>query len=161
MTVPKGELLAVMGENGAGKSTFCQILNGIIPHSAGGRLRGTVLIEGIDTQESSVGQLSTKVGIVLEDPETQLFTTSVLNEVAFGPENLLMPVDEILERAKRVLKLVRLDGYEDRPPTNLSGGQKQRLAIAAGLVMQPSILVLDESTSQIDPLGVVEVLSLV
>ncbi|MCD4673403.1 MAG: ATP-binding cassette domain-containing protein [Anaerolineaceae bacterium] len=161
LTVPKGELLAVMGENGAGKSTLCQILNGIIPHSAGGTLRGQVLIEGIDTQKSSVGQLSTKVGIVLEDPETQLFTTSVLNEVAFGPENLLMPVEEILERAKRVLELVRLDGYEDRPPTDLSGGQKQRLAIAAGLVMQPSILILDESTSQIDPLGVVEVLTLV
>jgi len=161
LTVQKGEFLAVMGENGAGKSTFCQILNGIIPHSAGGTLRGTVLIEGINTKESSVGQLSTKVGIVLEDPETQLFTTSVLNEVAFGPENLLMPVEEILERAKRVLELVRLDGYEDRPPTDLSGGQKQRLAIAAGLVMQPSILILDESTSQIDPLGVVEVLSLV
>ncbi len=161
LTVPKGGFLAVMGENGAGKSTLCQILNGIIPHSAGGRLRGQVLIEGIDTQESSVGQLSTKIGIVLEDPETQLFTTSVLNEVAFGPENLLMPVEEILERSERVLELVRLDGYEDRSPTDLSGGQKQRLAIAAGLVMQPSVLILDEATSQIDPLGVVEVLSLV
>jgi|LGOV01.1.fsa_nt_gb energy-coupling factor transport system ATP-binding protein len=161
LSVQKGELLAVMGENGAGKSTLCQILNGIIPHSAGGKMKGQVLIEGINTQESSVGQLSTIVGIVLEDPETQLFTTSVLNEVSFGPENLLMPVEEILERAKRVLKLVRLDGFEDRPPTDLSGGQKQRLAIAAGLVMEPSILVLDESTSQIDPLGVVEVLSLI
>ena len=161
LSVQKGELLAVMGENGAGKSTLCQILNGIIPHSAGGKMKGQVLIEGINTQESSVGQLSTIVGIVLEDPETQLFTTSVLNEVSFGPENLLMPVEEILERARRVLKLVRLDGFEDRPPTDLSGGQKQRLAIAAGLVMEPSILVLDESTSQIDPLGVVEVLSLI
>jgi energy-coupling factor transport system ATP-binding protein len=161
LSVQKGELLAVMGENGAGKSTLCQILNGIIPHSAGGKMKGQVLIEGINTQESSVGQLSTRVGIVLEDPETQLFTTSVLNEVSFGPENLLMPVEEILERARRVLKLVRLDGFEDRPPTDLSGGQKQRLAIAAGLVMEPSILVLDESTSQIDPLGVVEVLSLI
>lgn len=161
LTVAKGELLAVMGENGAGKSTLCQILNGIIPHSAGGILKGQVLIEGLDTRDSSIGQLSTKVGIVLEDPETQLFTTSVLNEVSFGPENLKMPVDEILERSKQVLKLVRLNGFEDRPPTDLSGGQKQRLAIAAGLVMQPSILVLDESTSQIDPLGVVEVLSLI
>jgi energy-coupling factor transport system ATP-binding protein len=161
LSVQKGELLAVMGENGAGKSTLCQILNGIIPHSAGGKMKGQVLIEGINTQESSVGQLSTRVGIVLEDPETQLFTTSVLNEVSFGPENLLMPVEEILERARRVLNLVRLDGFEDRPPTDLSGGQKQRLAIAAGLVMEPSILVLDESTSQIDPLGVVEVLSLI
>jgi len=161
LSVKKGELLAVMGENGAGKSTLCQILNGIIPHSAGGKLKGEVFIEGINTKESTIGQLSTIVGIVLEDPETQLFTTSVLNEVSFGPENLLMPVEEILERARRVLKLVRLDGFEDRPPTDLSGGQKQRLAIAAGLAMEPSILVLDESTSQIDPLGVVEVLSLI
>ncbi|MCK4793818.1 MAG: ABC transporter ATP-binding protein, partial [Desulfobacteraceae bacterium] len=108
LSIPKGELLAVMGENGSGKSTLCQILNGIVPHSAGGKLKGQVLIEGINTKESSIGQLSTIVGIVLEDPETQLFTTSVINEVSFGPENLLMPVEEIRERAKRVLELVRL-----------------------------------------------------
>jgi len=161
LTVSEGEVLAVLGENGAGKSTLCKILNGIIPHSVGGRMKGQVLIEGIDTQGSSIKELSTKVGIVLEDPETQLFTTSVLNEVAFGPENLCISKDEILKRAERVLELVRLDGYEKRPPSDLSGGQKQRLAIAAGLVMQPSILVLDEATSQIDPLGVLEVLSLI
>lgn len=161
LTVSRGEVLAILGENGAGKSTLCKILNGIIPHSVGGRMKGQVVIEGIDTQSSSIKELSTKVGIVLEDPETQLFTTSVLNEVAFGPENLCMPVEEILRRANRVLELVRLNGYEDHPPSALSGGQKQRLAIAAGLVMQPSILVLDEATSQIDPLGVLEVLSLV
>ena len=161
LRVEKGEFLVVMGENGAGKSTFCQILNGIIPLSAGGQLKGQVLIDGLDTSESTVGQLSTKVGIVLEDPETQLFTTSVLSEVAFGPENLNVPVPEILERVKWVLDVVQLNGYEDRMPTALSGGQKQRLAIAAALSMRPSILVLDESTSQIDPLGVREVYDVV
>ncbi len=161
LRVEKGEFLVVMGENGAGKSTFCQILNGIIPLSAGGQLKGQVLIDGLDTSESTVGQLSTKVGIVLEDPETQLFTTSVLSEVAFGPENLNVPVPEILERIKWVLDVVQLNGYEDRMPTALSGGQKQRLAIAAALSMRPSILVLDESTSQIDPLGVKEVYDVV
>lgn len=160
-SVKQGEFVAVMGENGAGKSTLCQIINGIIPNSLGGRLKGDVIIEGLNTKEASISELATKVGIVLDDPETQLFTTSVLAEVAFGPENLNIPVDEIRERIRWVLEVVRLSGYEERLPTALSGGQKQRLAIAAALAMSPSILVLDEATSQVDPLGVVEVLTLV
>lgn len=161
LSVQPGEFIAVLGENGAGKSTLCQILNGIIPHSIGGRLKGQVKITGLDTQESSIAQLATKIGIVLDDPETQLFTTSVRSEVAFGPENLSTPPDEIRERIRWALEVVRLTGFEERMPTALSGGQKQRLAIAAALAMKPSILILDEATSQIDPLGVVEVLSLV
>ncbi|MBN1538302.1 MAG: ATP-binding cassette domain-containing protein [Anaerolineales bacterium] len=160
-SVKRGEFLAVMGENGAGKSTLCQIIIGIIPNSLGGRLKGNVIVEGLDTKEATISELATKVGIVLDDPETQLFTTSVQAEVAFGPENLNMPVDEIRERIKWVLDVVKLTGYEARMPTALSGGQKQRLAIAAALAMRPSILVLDEATSQVDPLGVVEVLSVV
>jgi energy-coupling factor transporter ATP-binding protein EcfA2 len=97
---------------------------------------------------------------VLDDPETQLFTTSVLNEVAFGPENLNVEPAEILRRAKWALEVVRLTGYEDQPPSTLSGGQKQRLAIAAALSMMPEILVLDEATSQLDPVGTVEVLNI-
>ncbi len=161
LAIEKGEFFVLMGENGAGKSTLCEILNGIIPHSLGGRLKGKVLIDGIDTQESTIAQLSTKVGIVLEDPETQLFTSSVLNEVAFGPENLGVPAEEILERAHWALEVVGLAGFEERLPTSLSGGQKQRLAIAAAMTSRPSILVLDEATSQLDPLGVVEVMSVV
>ncbi len=161
LSVKRGEFLAVMGENGAGKSTLCQILNGIIPNSMGGRLKGSVLIDGLNTQEAGISQLATKVGIVLQDPETQLFTTSVLSEVAFGAENLSVPPDEIRERARWALEVVRLTGFEDRLPTALSGGQKQRLAIAAALAMRPQILVLDEATSQLDPLGVVEVMSVV
>lgn len=159
--INRGEFVAVMGENGAGKSTFCQMLNGIIPNSVGGNLKGRVLTDGMDTREVGIAQLATKVGIVLEDPETQLFTTSVMSEVAFGPENLCLPADEIRERVKWALEVVRLAGYEERMPSALSGGQKQRLAIASNIAMRPDILVLDEATSQLDPVGVEEVLSVV
>jgi len=159
MKILQGHFVAIMGENGAGKSTFCQMLNGIIPNSFGGRLAGKVLIHGMDTQTAGISELATKVGIVLEDPETQLFTTSVESEVAFGPENLNLPVAEIKERVAWALGVVGLAGYEQRMPTALSGGQKQRLAIAANIAMRPDILVLDEATSQLDPVGVEEVLS--
>jgi len=148
-----------MGENGAGKSTLCQMTNGIIPNSIGGRLAGKVLVHGLDTQEAGISVLATKVGIVLEDPETQLFASSVLSEVAFGPENLCISPEEIQRRVAWALETVRLKGFEDRLPTSLSGGQKQRLAIAANIAMRPDILVLDEATSQLDPVGVEEVLS--
>jgi len=159
LEIKQGEFVAIMGENGAGKSTFCQMLNGIIPNSFGGRLAGKVLIHGLDTQQGGIAELATKVGIVLEDPETQLFTTSVESEVAFGPENLCLPVDEIRQRVAWALEVVGLSGYQARMPTALSGGQKQRLAIAANLAMRPDILVLDEATSQLDPVGVEEVLA--
>jgi len=161
LIIQKGEFVALMGENGAGKSTVCQMINGIIPNSIGGRLSGQVLIHGLDTKTSGIAELATKVGIVLEDPETQLFTNSVRSEVAFGPENLSLPPEEILERVSWALEVVRLKGYEERMPSSLSGGQKQRLAIAANIAMRPDILVLDEATSQLDPVGVEEVLSVV
>lgn len=161
LEIQKGEFVAIMGENGAGKSTFCQMLNGIIPNSFGGILKGQVLINGLDTKESGIAQLATQVGIVLEDPETQLFTTSVGSEVAFGPENLCQTPAEIQENVRWALDVVRLTGLEDRMPLALSGGQKQRLAIAANIAMRPNVLVLDEATSQLDPLGVEEVLSVV
>jgi energy-coupling factor transporter ATP-binding protein EcfA2 len=161
LTICKGEFVAVLGENGAGKSTFCQTLNGVVPHSRGGRMRGQIAVGGQDTQEVTVAELARKVGIVLEDPEAQLFTTSVLSEVAFGPENLGIDPEEILRRANWALKVVRLTGYEDHAPTMLSGGQKQRLAIAAALTMHPDVLVLDEATSQLDPVGTVEIFSVV
>lgn len=161
LTIYKGEFVAVLGENGAGKSTFCQALNGVVPQSRSGRMRGRITVGGLDTQQVTVAELSEKVGIVLEDPETQLFTTSVLSEVAFGPENVGIDPQEILRRAEWALKVVRLTGYEDRAPTALSGGQKQRLAIAAALTMRPEVLALDEATSQLDPVGTVEVFSVI
>jgi len=161
LEIKQGEFLAVMGENGAGKTTFCQCINGVIPHSQRGKMKGRVIVAGINTVESSVSRLAQQVGMVLEDPETQLFTTRVRDEVAFGPENLNMPVPEILERVSWALKVVRLEQHADRQPTALSGGQKQRLAIAAAIAMKPKILVLDEPTSQLDPVGTEEVFTVI
>lgn len=161
LQISKGEFVAILGANGAGKTTLLLTLNGIIPNSKGGRMKGRVIVDGHDTSQASVATLAQKVGMILEDPETQLFTTKIISEVAFGPENLSMPVPEIMERVKWALKVVRLEGYEERMPTALSGGQKQRLAIATALAMRPGILVLDEPTSQLDPVGAVEVFQVV
>jgi energy-coupling factor transporter ATP-binding protein EcfA2 len=161
VTINRGEFIGVLGENGAGKSTFCQAFNGVVPHSRGGRMRGRVVVGGLMTRETTVAELSRRVGMVLDDPESQLFTTSVLSEVAFGPENLGVERDEILRRARQALEVVHLSGWEERAPVTLSGGQKQRLAIAAALAMHPDVLVLDEATSQLDPVGTLEVFSVV
>lgn len=161
LDIQEGEFLAIIGENGAGKTTFSKCINGIIPQSERGKLVGEVRVDGVSTKKASVSQISQKVGIVLEDPETQLFTTKVVNEIAFGPENLNKPVKKILETIDWVLDVVRLNGYEERSPSALSGGQKQRLAIAAALSMRPDIIVLDEPTSQLDPLGTDEVFEVI
>jgi energy-coupling factor transport system ATP-binding protein len=161
LAIKEGEFIAVMGRNGSGKSTFCKLLNGIIPHSEGGRLQGTIIVNGINTKESSVPQLACSAGMVLDDPDAQLFTSSVRKEAAFGPENLLLPPDEIEKRVGRVLKLVGLSGFEDRLPRTLSGGEKQRLAIAAALSMETRILILDEPLSRLDPQGASDFLSVI
>ena len=153
LDVAQSELLAVMGENSAGKSTFCKLINGIIPHSQGGQLRGSVTVDGIITANSTVPDLARKAGMVLDDPDIQLFTDSVLHEAAFGPENLLLPPEEIEQRVKRALAAVGLEGYEERSPMTLSGGEKQRLAIAAALAMEGKILVMDEPVCGLDPAG--------
>ena len=159
LKISQGHFCSHHGRERSRQKHVLPMLNGIIPNSFGGRLAGKVLIHGMDTQTAGISELATKVGIVLEDPETQLFTTSVESEVAFGPENLSLPVAEIKERVAWALDVVGLAGYEQRMPTALSGGQKQRLAIAANIAMRPDILVLDEATSQLDPVGVEEVLS--
>jgi len=160
-SVETGEFIAVMGCNGAGKSTLCQTLDGVIPHMQGGTMWGDIIIDGMNTQEVTVADLAQKIGIVLEDPEAQLFTTRVDDEMAFGIENLCLPKEEIIERIEWVTKVVCLEGYWDREPTALSGGQKQRCAIAAALAMKPIIMVLDEPTSQLDPIGTYEVFDVI
>ena len=159
LSVFEGEFLAVMGENGAGKTTFCKLLNGIIPHHCGGRLSGTVTVDGADTVKSSVPQLALKVGMTLDDPDAQLFTSSVRHEAAFGPQNILLPPQEIEERVSFALRAVGLAGFEDRAPSTLSGGEKQRLAIAASLAMKGKILVLDEPLCRLDTRGAREVMA--
>ena len=160
-TVDKGEFLAVTGENGAGKTTLSLILAGIIPNSQGGKMLGDVIVNGLNTKEHKLSELSQNVGVVLEDPESQLFTTKVINEICFGAENLKMDPEKIKERAKWAMEVVTLTGYDDRRPTMLSGGQKQRVAIAAALTMGPDIMVLDEPTSQLDPVGTGEVFQVI
>jgi energy-coupling factor transport system ATP-binding protein len=161
LEIKEGEFIAVMGENGAGKTSLCRLLNGLIPQSLTGKFTGSVLVDGVETKSSRVAQMARIAGTVFEDPWTQLFTARVEDEVAFALENLLMPPDEIKERVKWALDVTGLSAYTDRAPVTLSGGQKQRLAIAAALAMAEKILVLDEPTSQLDPEGAGEVLSLI
>jgi energy-coupling factor transporter ATP-binding protein EcfA2 len=161
LEIEEGSFIAVMGCNSAGKSSFCRLLNGLIPHSLEGTLLGTVTVDGDDTRSSSVAQLAMKVGMAFEDPATQLFTTSVYNEVAFALENLLLESDEIAVKVRQALEVSGLWEYRDYPPSSLSGGQKQRLTIAAALAMAGKLLVLDEPASQLDPLGAREVLSFI
>jgi energy-coupling factor transport system ATP-binding protein len=159
--IHKGEFLGLIGPTGAGKTTLCLTLTGIVPRFYGGRFFGHVWVNGLDPLEHPISTLARHVGTVFEDPETQITATSVENEVAFALENLRVPREEIIARIPRVLEAVRLEGTEKKHPHELSGGQKQRLAIAAALAAQPDLLVLDEPTSQLDPVGAQEVFATV
>lgn len=161
LEVQAGECLAVMGPTSAGKTTLCLALNGLVPQATGGDFRGRVVVAGQDTREHSVAQLSQVAGLVFQDPEAQLFSMSVEEEIAFGLESLGLPHPVMAERIAWALKVVRLEGVRDRSPHQLSGGQKKRLAIAAVLAMRPALLILDEPTAGLDPLGKVEVLRVV
>lgn len=161
LKVRKGEFLSIMGPTGVGKTTLCLVINGIIPHSAGGSFGGNVSVCGMNTKEFSMAELAKKVGIVFQDPESQLFSMTVEDEIAFGLENVGMPKDEMEERITDALKAVDMEKYRYRSPFHLSGGQKQRVAIAAMLAMEPEILILDEPTSGLDPIGKSEVFRVV
>jgi energy-coupling factor transport system ATP-binding protein len=157
LEIHPGEFLGLIGPTGAGKTTLCLALNGIVPQFYGGRFFGSVHVGGLDTVEHPISRMAGLVGQVFEDPETQLIATSVENEIAFALENLKVPREVIMERIPQALAAVRLDGTEKKHPHELSGGQKQRLAIAAAIAVQPKLLILDEPTSQLDPVGASEV----
>jgi energy-coupling factor transport system ATP-binding protein len=159
LEVYPGEYLAIVGANGAGKTTLCMFLNGVIPNVVGGRVGGTVRVCGMDTFEHHVYDIAQNVGLVLQDPESQLFSADVRSEIAFAAENRGVPREEIIARMQEVLKIVRLEELASRLSDELSGGQKQRLAIAGNLIVRPQILVADEPTSQLDPVGKEEVFS--
>jgi energy-coupling factor transport system ATP-binding protein len=161
LEIARGEFLGLIGPTGAGKTTLSLTLNGIVPQFYQGRFFGRATVAGLDTLDHPINQLARHVGAVFQDPETQLIATSVENEIAFALENLSLPREEIIERIPRVLEAVRLEGTEQKHPHELSGGQKQRLAIAAVLAMQPDLLILDEPTSQLDPVGSEEVFATV
>ena len=159
LEIQKGEFFGLIGPTGAGKTTLCCALNGIVPQFYGGRFFGRIAVAGLDTLDYPISEFAKHVGQVFEDPETQLIATSVENEIAFALENLKVPREEIMLRIPRVLEMVRLQGMEKKHPAELSGGQKQRLAIAAALATQPDLMILDEPTSQLDPVGAEEVFS--
>ncbi|MDI7274663.1 MAG: energy-coupling factor transporter ATPase [Anaerolineae bacterium] len=153
LSVRRGEFVVVLGANGAGKSTLCYLLSGIVPHIYGGRRRGKVSVAGLDPWDEPLYVTSQHLGVLMQDPEVQLFMPTLKAELAFGPANLGISRDEIARRSQAALALTRLQGLEEHNPRDLSGGQKQRAALAAVLTMDPAILVLDEPTSQLDPLG--------
>lgn len=161
LKIKPGEFIGIIGPSGAGKSTLCLSLNGLIPFRVKGSLKGRVKIFGKPTIENSIYDLSQRVGIVFQDPETQFVTMSVKDEIVFGMENFGVPPDEMKKRLEWVLEKVRLEGTLEKTPTELSGGQKQRVAIASILVLYPEIFVLDEPTSDLDPVGKVEVFEVI
>jgi energy-coupling factor transporter ATP-binding protein EcfA2 len=157
--VAPGEWLAILGASDAGKTTLCLLLAGLAPYFTGGSLKGHVLITGRDTQAHPPPGLADTVGIVFQETEAQLFNSTVEAEVAWGLENLGLPVDQIRARIARVLALLRLESLRDRAPEALSGGEKKRLALASVLAMRPALLVLDEPLGGLDPGGRAEVLA--
>jgi energy-coupling factor transport system ATP-binding protein len=161
LRVRRGEFLGIVGPTGAGKTTLCLALNGVVPHFYGGEFYGSVTVAGLDTVAHPTWKLAQHVGMVFQDPEIQLTAPTLEGEVAFALENIRVPKDEIRRRIGPALAAVRLEGLERKHPHQLSGGQKQRLAIAAALALRPDVLVLDEPTSQLDPVGADEVFSIV
>lgn len=157
LIIDEGQFTVIMGRSGAGKSTLCYCFNGLIPHFLRGQMQGRVRVFGLDTREHRVAELARLVGLVFQDFEAQLFSTNVELEVAFGPENFGLPLEEIRRRVKESLRAVKLEGCERRQPAYLSGGQKQRLAIASILAIRPQLLVMDEPTTDLDPIGKMEV----
>ncbi len=159
--IAPGELVGLLGRSGSGRSTLAATLNGTIPHLVRGDLTGRIRIGGDEIRTKRPRDLADRIGFVFQDFEAQLFSTDVSLEVAFGPENLAVERAEIARRVERCLAIVRLSHLGHKAPAALSGGQKQRLAVASILALEPTILVLDEPTSDLDPAGRRELLDAV
>ena len=156
-SVNKGEFIGIMGPSGAGKTTLCMILKGLIPYTVSGKLSGQVLINGTELNRETLDKIQRRVGFVFQDPEMQIIGLTVEEDLAFGPENHEWDREDMREKIPELLHSVRMDGMELRETWGLSGGQKQRVAIASALVLEPDILILDEPTSELDPIGKAEV----
>ena len=159
LEVQKGEFVALLGAHGAGKTTLCLSLNGIVPNMISADMYGSIEVLGEVPPKIPVRQLATKVGSIFDNPEFQMSQLTVFEEVALGLQNLGVEKSTIEKNIKESLKLVGLEGFEERSPFEISGGQQQRLAMASALAMKPEILILDEPTSNLDPIGKEEVFS--
>lgn len=155
--IDAGEVVLLLGPSGSGKSTLTLALNGLIPHALPASMVGTVEAGGIDTASAQTATLSTQVAMVFQDPDAQIVTGSIYDEVAFGPENLLLPLDVVQARVEEALRRVGLGERRDENPDHLSGGGRQRLAIACALAMGSPLIVLDEPTANLDPQGIDDV----
>lgn len=154
INVEPGQFISILGHNGSGKSTFAKHINALLTPS-----EGTIWVDGLDTtQESNVFSVRQSAGMVFQNPDNQIIASVVEEDVAFGPENIGVPTEEILKRVEKSLKMVGMYKYKDHSPNKLSGGQKQRVAIAGVMAMEPKCIILDEPTAMLDPDGRAEVL---
>ncbi|MBN1784143.1 MAG: ATP-binding cassette domain-containing protein [Candidatus Bathyarchaeota archaeon] len=153
VTINKGDFVILTGPSGCGKTTLCRTFNGLVPHFYNGTLEGEITVSGLKVADHKIHELARHVGLVFQNPENQLFALSVEKDVAFGLENSAMPRDEMRKRVDWALQMAGISELSERPPHELSGGQQQRVAIASVLSMQPDIMVLDEPTSFLDPVG--------
>ena len=157
--VREGEFIGVIGKNGAGKTTLCNIIRGIIPDFIQGEISGDILIDSKNINHIERGEMAELVGFVFQNPFSQIsgIKKTVFEEIAYGLENLGVEREEMKRRVKDVIELLKIEDLQDKNPLELSGGQSQRVAIASIIVMNPKILIFDEPTSQLDPLGTEEI----
>ncbi len=151
LSIPRGSFTLLVGPSGSGKSTLCMLMNGIIPHLLGGELSGTVIVDGRYVSKAAVKDMAASVGMLFQDPEWMFATLHVEDEVAFGPENLRVPVPEIVRRVDEAVKFVEMEDLRQNLVWELSGGQIQKLGFAAVLAMETPLIVLDEPTANLDP----------
>ena len=161
--IKKGEFWAIIGKNGSGKTTFCNMLRRFVPDFYKGELTGTITLEDKELKDYSQKELVQKIGFVFQNPFTQIsgVKDTVFEEIAYGLENLGLDKEEIISRVEKILKLLEIEKLRDRNPYDLSGGQKQRVALASIIAMDPDILVIDEPTSQLDPKGTEDIFKII
>ena len=161
--IKKGEFWAVIGKNGSGKTTFCNMLRRFVPDFYKGELTGKIMLEDKELKDYSQKELVQKIGFVFQNPFTQIsgVKDTVFEEIAYGLENLGLDKEEIISRVEKILKLLEIEKLRDRNPYDLSGGQKQRVALASIIAMNPDILVIDEPTSQLDPKGTEDIFKII
>lgn len=160
--VKQGEFVGIIGKNGSGKTTLCNIIRGIIPDFVQGTITGSISIDNKNINDIERGEMAELVGFVFQNPFSQIsgIKKTVFEEIAYGLENLGVPREEIRQRVTDVIKLLKIEDLQDKNPNELSGGQSQRVAIASIIVMNPKVLIFDEPTSQLDPLGTEEIFNI-